>query len=207
MSTKPNKPKLDRRIRRTRKLLADALINMALETSYDETTVRSVAQRADVGYATFYRHYKSKDELLLQIFATAFNDLKKRMAAVDSLRAEADVVFQHVRVFTQVYRLYFRLPESNFVRQYVLAEFRDMLLERYEPREGGSIPPDVALNHILLSAAGLIDWFLDNLDSYTSKEVAGMYKDLISRETTALSLIRRPEWTRQTVDDEIGCDS
>ncbi len=206
MSGKHNMPKLDRRIRRTRRLLAEALISLALETDYDEISVKSVTQRADIGYATFYRHFKSKDELLMYLYRSALFDLKTKLAAVDSLRAEAEVVFEHARASRRIYRLYYRLPESNSVRQYIQAEFRDMLLERYEPREGANIPPEVALNHIELSASALIDWFLDNLDSYTPQEVTAMYTDLISRETTALSLIRRSEWSRQSVADATDCD-
>lgn len=179
---------------------------MALETDYDEISVKSVTQRADIGYATFYRHFKSKDELLMYLYRSALFDLKTKLAAVDSLRAEAEVVFEHARASRRIYRLYYRLPESNSVRQYIQAEFRDMLLERYEPREGANIPPEVALNHIELSASALIDWFLDNLDSYTPQEVTAMYTDLISRETTALSLIRRSEWSRQSVADATDCD-
>ena len=59
----------DRRIRRTRRALTDALISLTSEHPYRSIQVRDITDRADVGYATFYRHYESKDDLMLAIFA------------------------------------------------------------------------------------------------------------------------------------------
>lgn len=56
--------KPDRRIRRTQKSLHDALISLVLQKNYDSITVQGILDRADVGRATFYSHFKSKDELL-----------------------------------------------------------------------------------------------------------------------------------------------
>ncbi len=54
----------DRRIKRTQQLLAKALIALTLEKGYEVVTIRDITEWADVGYATFFRHYYSKDALL-----------------------------------------------------------------------------------------------------------------------------------------------
>ena len=46
----------DRRVRRTQNLLAKALIALTLEKGYEAVTIRDITQRADVAYATFFRH-------------------------------------------------------------------------------------------------------------------------------------------------------
>ena len=81
-----------------------------------------------------------------------------------------------------------------------------MLLARYKPREGANVPLQVALNHIIQCGTGLISWYLDNLDAYTPSEVTTVYADLISRETTALSLDRRSDWSRQPAVDMTDSD-
>src|SRR5205809_797707 len=48
----------DRRVRRTQQLLAEALIALTLEKGYEAVTIRDITKRADVGYATFFRHYR-----------------------------------------------------------------------------------------------------------------------------------------------------
>src|SRR5438128_10811647 len=57
----------DRRIRRTQHLLAKALIALTLEKGYEAVTIRDITERADIGYATLFRHYGDKDELLQDV--------------------------------------------------------------------------------------------------------------------------------------------
>jgi AcrR family transcriptional regulator len=57
--------KTDRRIGRTRQLLQKALLDLIAERSYDAVTIQEIVDRANVARTTFYVHYKSKDDLLM----------------------------------------------------------------------------------------------------------------------------------------------
>lgn len=46
----------DRRVRRSQRMLHEALRSLILEKGYDRVTVQDVIDRADVGRATFYAH-------------------------------------------------------------------------------------------------------------------------------------------------------
>ncbi len=59
-------PKTDRRILKSKKALRDALSELIQEKGYDAVSVEEITQRANVGRATFYLHYKDKEELLLE---------------------------------------------------------------------------------------------------------------------------------------------
>jgi AcrR family transcriptional regulator len=54
---------IDRRVMRTRKTLKQALISLILEKGYEVITIKDICDTANVGRATFYAHYKSKDDL------------------------------------------------------------------------------------------------------------------------------------------------
>src|SRR6476661_3513557 len=54
----------DRRSRRTRRTLAEALVALMLEKRYDTITVQEIIDRANVGRSTFYAHYMDKEDLL-----------------------------------------------------------------------------------------------------------------------------------------------
>ena len=54
----------DRRVRKTRTRLHDALPSIVHEKPYDCIVVKEILARADVGRSTFYAHYRDKDELL-----------------------------------------------------------------------------------------------------------------------------------------------
>ena len=57
-------PGIDRRSRRTRQALHQALIRLIVERGYDEITVADIADAADTGRSTFYAHFTDKDDLL-----------------------------------------------------------------------------------------------------------------------------------------------
>ena len=57
-------PGIDRRSRRTRQALHQALIRLIVERGYDEITVGDIADAADTGRSTFYAHFTDKDDLL-----------------------------------------------------------------------------------------------------------------------------------------------
>ncbi|QYC42459.1 Transcriptional regulator, TetR family [Nonomuraea coxensis DSM 45129] len=54
----------DRRVRRTRRLVQEALVALILEKGYDAVTVTDVIARADVGRSTFYAHFADKQDVL-----------------------------------------------------------------------------------------------------------------------------------------------
>jgi len=58
--------KTDRRIERMKKLIQEALISLMLEQSYESITVQEIIDRANVGRATFYKHFENKEDLLLR---------------------------------------------------------------------------------------------------------------------------------------------
>ncbi len=68
----------DRGARRRR--LLEAAIELANEGGYDAVQMRDVAARAQVALGTLYRHYSSKDELLLAALADQAGTLRTRLA-------------------------------------------------------------------------------------------------------------------------------
>ena len=58
----------DRRVLRSRRALQEALVALTLERGYAEVTVQAILDRADLGRATFYAHFASKEALLLSLF-------------------------------------------------------------------------------------------------------------------------------------------
>ena len=57
------------RVRRTQKLLREALIELIEERGFDALTVGEITERAMVSRAAFYRNYQDKYDLVEQIFA------------------------------------------------------------------------------------------------------------------------------------------
>lgn len=63
-----------------RQRLLEAAVSLASEGGYDAVQMRDVAARAEVALGTLYRHYSSKDQLLLAALADQANTLRTRLA-------------------------------------------------------------------------------------------------------------------------------
>ncbi len=59
-----NEKKLDPRIKRTRQLLQQALMELMAEKSFQSITVGDITERATVNRVTFYAHFEDKHALL-----------------------------------------------------------------------------------------------------------------------------------------------
>lgn len=79
MSRKPE-PKVDRRVRRTRDALGDALMALIQEKSFETITVQHVLDRAGVGRSTFYAHFSDKDDLFLSDIEDFFEVMSTLLA-------------------------------------------------------------------------------------------------------------------------------
>lgn len=58
----------DRRVWRTRQRLRDGLVSLCREKPYGDIRIGDLLERADVGRATFYAHYRDKEDLLISLF-------------------------------------------------------------------------------------------------------------------------------------------
>jgi AcrR family transcriptional regulator len=63
---------LDPRVRRSRKSLEAALIDLLQEKAYPDISITDLTRRADLARVTFYQHFESKEALLLSVVGDFF---------------------------------------------------------------------------------------------------------------------------------------
>src|SRR5262245_15203961 len=72
------------RVRRTQKLLREALIELIEEKGFDALTVGELTSRAMISRAAFYRNYQDKYDLVEQIFDEIRSTLQGTVATMGS---------------------------------------------------------------------------------------------------------------------------
>src|SRR5438874_13165148 len=101
------KKSTDRRTQRTRHRLGGAMVELIKEKRFDDITVQNVIERADVGRATFYSHFRDKEDLFEQQWE-GFNHLLASRIAWDKAGAESffpvTFFFQHLQEAQPFYR-------------------------------------------------------------------------------------------------------
>ncbi len=183
----------DRRIRRTRKLLGEALIAEALEKEYKNISIQDVTKRADIGYRTFFRHYSGLDELLISIAQDRLDQIYEIINLpqlgnlpgnpLEYAQGIGQKIFDHIGD-NQV-NIRFLLLDDNM--RFVFNPIMSRAIERLElflsnlPQE--NIPPNLAAHHIISSVFSLIRWWLENDNQPSAQEMGLIFTDLVVRPT------------------------
>ena len=129
-------------MRRTHKLLSDALETLLPRKPYDEITIKDITDVADVGYVTFFRHFKDKDALLLymmdELLAGVLDDLRVVAAASpspDECRlAQGRILFDHVRAHETLYRALLNPGSSLKTYQALVDEIAGIMMREMPAR-------------------------------------------------------------------------
>lgn len=124
----PNSRIVDRRVQRTRRALRDAFHALMAERGWDNVSVQSICERADIGRSTFYMHYDSKEQLLER----GLDDLRQalRRSVCRNERGQPDVLpflrglIEHAHEQRKLFRALIGRRSGHVVQM----RFKDMVL-------------------------------------------------------------------------------
>lgn len=181
--------KVDRRISRTRRLLGEALVALILEKGYNAITIRDITDRADVAYATFFRHFDGKEALLAHLMEGVIDELASLAGEDKQHRFETEglLFFRHVAENQALYRSLLSSRGSRQVarrlKETIAGHVRPAAGAHYQAIDDPVIPFEIVLNHIAASALELVAWWLENDMPYPPEEMALIYDRLIIQAT------------------------
>jgi AcrR family transcriptional regulator len=127
-------PRIDPRIVRTAQACGGAIVELASEQPISQITVADLSERAKVTRATFYNHYASPLELLIEVLLA---DLERAHLREDERRAEGGLsagqmlrlsivdVADHIERFEAIYRQAVRDPADGGVYEALVRHFTD----------------------------------------------------------------------------------
>ncbi len=175
---------MDRRQKKTRKAIFDALVGLLSEKPFNKITVEEIINRADVGRATFYSHFETKDfllkELCKELFCHIFDSISinknehKHIFECDS----DDSVFLHIlkhieKNDNQLLKL-LSSQNNNLFLDYFKEEFL-VLIKKLKVKESVSLPDDFWINYIATTFVETIRWWINDKKLRVSAETANDY--------------------------------
>ena len=165
---------MDRRQRKTREAIFGAFTELLSKKDYNQITVGELIDRADVGRATFYAHFETKDFLLKEfceeLFCHIFDAERNERGHNHIFDCDiSDSVFLHLfwhlqkndnniltLLSSQNNELFWRYFKSNLERL-VKSQF-----SMFESQKSENIPDSFWKNHIVSVFTETLKWWILN---------------------------------------------
>jgi AcrR family transcriptional regulator len=188
----------DRRVRRTRRALRDALLDLMTEKGYESVTVQDIIDRADVGRSTFYTHFTDKDDLLRDNLAGLRYLLERPVPAGPAGRRRPLLrfslpLFRHVYAEQAMARALFGRPGGAPVVRQVEQLLTDVVHAELSMLSAGatSTVPQEAMGRFVVGAyLSLTSWWLGSAEAVSPEEIDGIFQALVAPGVRAV--LREP---------------
>ncbi|MGW4471303.1 TetR/AcrR family transcriptional regulator [Nonomuraea sp. NPDC004354] len=167
----------DRRVRRTRRAVQDALVALILEKGYSAVTVTDIINRADVGRSTFYSHFADKQDVLVSNIEELGFLHPDHAVREGELFAFSLPMFEHVREQRSLVRALLGRrsggPAEAHGERLLAAVVRDELVAR----AGGPAPSlDLMVICVVGAFLGLVRAWVDGEISATPAELDAAFR-------------------------------
>ena len=166
---------MDRRQRKTREAIFSAFTKLLSKKGFNQITVGEIIDEADVGRATFYSHFETKDYLLKELCEDLFCHIFDSEDANGHGHRHifecggSDSVFLHLLEHLQkndnnilallssqnneLFWRYFRTSLDGLVESH---------LGLFETKRGKNLPDDFWKNHIVSTLVETIKWWISS---------------------------------------------
>lgn len=163
--------------------LVDAALCLFATQGYEATSIRAIASEAGMSLGLLYNYFKSKDELLEEIFRRGVADINASFAALEE--AQLSGIAQHIRHTVKLlkerkdfWRLFHGIRMQSAVVQQLMSEMQAQtaIIEdriRQNLVEAGIPFPELEAKLLFASIDGMAHHFLLH-DNYPIDDVASL---------------------------------
>jgi AcrR family transcriptional regulator len=177
--------KTDRRSRRSRRLIVDALLALMREKRYDRITVQEIIDRADVGRSTFYAQFQNKEDVLVSEIERVLGLLHEQHHGpaedpIDHLLPGV-TFFRHVQETQSFYPALLRDLSSDPHYLAVHRYLRDQTARQLALAAGSrtlTVPPEIIADYLAGAVLTLVHWWLDHGMRYTPEQMEAIFQQL-----------------------------
>lgn len=172
---------VDARIGKTRAALAKAMLELIAEHDFSTITVADIAAKADVGYATFFRHYREKQDLLFDAADQLIDELLPTMLPAlrdeDTLSASV-ALCRFIEGRKAICRALFAGGAEPQVRRILTERSMARATTTGLPDPPG-LPFGLAITHSVRATLGILAWWFDEAPEMGCEDVGAIIDRLV----------------------------
>jgi len=176
---------IDRRTRRTKKMLLQGLTKLMSEKKISNITVRELTDLADVNRSTFYLYYKDIFDMIEQIetemlndFSQAFEKFLKENNTYDNLMSFFTHLFEFVKTNAEMCKILLG-PDGD----YSFMEKLKMTIKNFQPLNDDTSAKIHYLRPFQISGfVGVIQQWLEDDMKLSPEEMASIIIEMIPRK-------------------------
>ncbi len=161
-------PVPDRRQRKSRAALQQAMLMLIAEKPYADITIEDITERADVARATFYSHYRDKPTLLHEASRELVEELTETAGSIAARTAVYDggavlATFEHAGSHPELYRLVLSGEGGPTIRCELIAAYERTVTSVFSAIAAtSSSDPRVPISVPITAFVGALMWTLES---------------------------------------------
>ncbi len=166
---------MDRRQRKTREAIFTAFITLLSKKDFGHITVGEIISEADIGRATFYSHFETKDfllkELCEELFCHVFDSTGNQPSShrhIFDCDAPSSVflhLFQHIKKNDNNILELLSCCNNELFLGYFKINLQKLVVSQlpsFEARKNGKLPDDFWIDHIASTFVETLRWWIQN---------------------------------------------
>ena len=165
---------MDRRQRKSREAILNAFISLLADRDFGQITVGEIIEKADVGRATFYSHFETKDFLLRALCEDLFCHIQdvsfgttehRHVFACDTKDSVFLHLFRHLMQNDNHILELLSCPSRDLFLRYFRAGLRKMVYENlplFAERKSEKLPENFWMDHIMATLVETVCWWIEN---------------------------------------------
>lgn len=166
---------MDRRQKKTRAAIFQAFSDLLSAKHYHQITVGEIIERADIGRATFYAHFETKDYLLKalceELFCHIFDSAKGNSGKhrhIFECEAPASVflhLLQHLQKNDHNILRLLACENNDLFMRYFMENLKALIrdqLPMFSDQRPDALPESFWVHHICASFVETIRWWIEN---------------------------------------------
>lgn len=177
----------DARQVRTRAKLLRAMLTLLEQGPFEGITVRALAAKAGVGYATFFRHYPDKEALLDDLAADEIAGLLGEampLFSAENTGRACVALFEFVSRRKALWRALLTGGAAPRLREQFVGQARKLAAE-FPATNASDSPIDLRVTFATSATIEIIGWWLRQAEELPIETIAGILDRLVITPTVA----------------------